>query len=197
MIKMILSIVEGFDKVGKSKIIKDLSDGKGSSGVYDKTFIYKPPYAGLDLKFNRNQAWILGYSSLDFIIQSGMVNQNYHLIMDRHIASSYVYDRLYGDATNVTNDIVSIDLELLNHFDRVTTYYITHSDIQSAKYIYENKNSDHNDKLDYFDDFSAYWDLYNRSTTLFNNFFHDFEMNASLVRLKSVSDETGFITKYI
>ncbi len=194
---MIVSIIEGFDRVGKTKIQEDLFDKEKVGGLYDKTFIYKPPYRGLDLKFNRNQAWILGYSVLDFICQSGMIHYPYHLLMDRHIASSYVYDRLYGDAENVTDDVVLEDLRLLGEFDRFSMYYVTHSSHRSAHYIYDNKNSGHTDKLDLFDSFADYWEFYEQSDALFNEFFSKFALEKNVIRLSSVSDADGRIINYL
>jgi len=195
---MILSIVEGFERVGKSKLIQDLSEGKGVQGVYDKTFIYKPPYAGLELKFDKTKAgWILGYSALDLIIQSGMVNQNYHMILDRHIASSWVYNRLYGEGEDVDDSVVEKDIDLLNQFDLVNHYFVTHSGVDSARNIYDNTlgKDSHQDKLDRFGGFADYWHVCGVCNDLFYHFYTKFDIG--FVELHSVADSKGYIVRYI
>jgi len=192
---MKLSIVEGFDRVGKTKMATDLLN---RIGEYDRNLFYKPPYAGLELKFDKTKAgWILGYSGLDMLVQSGVSRYNYHMVLDRHIASSWVYNRLYSDGDGVDENVVVADLEVLAKFDKVVHYYICHSNKESAYFIYcaTMEKDTHIDRLDQFSDFDEYWAKYLDAYALFVEFYHKFNIPYS--ELKSVSNQSGYIMEYI
>lgn len=191
---MRISIVEGFDRVGKTKLIKDLCT---LYSEYDKVISYKPPYRGLELKFDKTVAgWILGYSFLDSLIQMKLNNVNYHVVMDRHIASSWVYNRIYGKGSDVNDSVVQEDLRLLDYFTDVGHFYVTHSDKESAMDIYKatsNKET-HTDPLDQFDGFNEYWNSFINADRLFKEFYSKFNLEHS--EMKSVSASNGYILTY-
>ncbi len=192
---MRISIVEGFDRVGKTRVIKDLCNLYRD---YDKVVSYKPPYTGLELKFNKTvSGWVLGYCFLDSLIQTDLVDANYHVIMDRHIASSWVYNRLYGSGDGVDDKVVQEDLRLLSMFRDVEHFYVTHSNMGSALNIYKatSGKETHKDVLDQFEGFNSYWEKFLEADALFKLFYDKFDIPCSI--MKSVSNSDGYILEYI
>ena len=187
--KFSISIVEGFDMVAKSLLINTID--KTFMRVNIPSTVYRCNYDIIDKHLGRNNAWVAGYSALDFVSNmNGSLNLN--IIFDRSFPSSWVYDKLYGNGNLVTDDIIDSYLRELEGLDH-KVYYVRHLNKDSAKRIYESR--DKVDVLDNFASFEAYWETYIEADKLYREFFRTY--NIEPLVFYSLSDSTGKNSKLV
>ena len=175
-----IRIIEGFDFVGKSAVIQNYCNGFA---------YYHADYSVFDKYFNRDMAFMFGYGQFDLLSQVGKHIITTDIVMDRAVASSYVYSRLYINQEEVPNDLIEHYITLIDNFDeRVEFVHASHIDKDSAKRIYDNDKS-HNDILDQFCDFEDYWYHYIRAEELYEEFYTKFGISPT--RFVTKSNENG------
>lgn len=175
-----IRIIEGFDFVGKSAVIQN----------YCKDFAYyHADYSVFDKYFNRDMAFMFGYGQFDLLSQVGKCIITMNIVMDRAVASSWVYSRLYNNQEELPDDLTEHYISLIDNFDeQVEFVHVSHIDKDSAKRIYDNDTS-HNDILDQFYDFEEYWAFYSEAEKLFDEFYIKF--NIIPTRFVTKSNKNG------
>lgn len=178
-----ISVVEGFDMLGKTALANMIENSYKGIGV--ETTTYRCNYKVVDNHLGRNKAWVAGYGAVD-ILKYIKPDKEVNILFDRMIPSSYVYDRIYGKGTNVTDELVR---DLIDNLGNLNTsyYYLEHKDKESAKRIYDFREK--LDVLDEFESFEAYWKTYLLSCELYEEFFEKF--NITPIRFISQSSEDG------
>lgn len=180
MIKSHIVAIEGFDMVGKDYVIKNYKDHDLPNLNY-----YRPDYTLFDSMFSRNDAWVIGYSIIDYLSKSNLVPSKSVYYSDnitcvgfnRFIVSSLVYSELYGGTLHTIENLREIykyySYESLKEkgFD-LTIYHIKHSDISSAmKMMITSKDRSDNEPLDNFKTFETYWMMYEDAEKLFKKYY--------------------------
>jgi hypothetical protein len=180
-------IIEGFDFVGKSAVIKELHNGRS----------YHPDYTLFDKYLSRNAAFMFSYGQVDLLYNLPNNELPKEIIWDRAVISSYVYSRIYKDKV-----IPVIDEDLVFHFfdrlsdisDNIEIDYVYHKDKDSAKRIFES-DKNHNDKLDSFKNFDEYWKTYLKADDLFLYIIKELGSrnynNIKFVMIQTESNESG------
>lgn len=180
MIKSHIVAIEGFDMVGKDYVIKNYKNYNLPNLNY-----YRPDYTLFDSMFSRNDAWVIGYSIIDYLSKSHFVpsksiyyNDNVACVgFNRFIVSSLVYSELYGGNLHTIENLREI-YKYYNYgalrekgFD-LTIYHVKHSDISSAmKMMITSKDRSNNEPLDNFKTFEAYWMMYEDAEKLFKKYY--------------------------
>lgn len=182
-----ISIVEGFDLIGKTALGKMIAESYESIGI--DTTVYRCNYKVIDNHLGRNKAWVAGFGAVD-ILKNMRVDKEVNVLFDRGIPSSYVYDRLYGNAKNVTDELTQDLIENLGNLN-TTFYYLTHESKESALRIYNSR--ERVDVLDEFESFDAYWKTYTLCCELYEEFFSKFDIEPMRFTSKSSEDGT-FVT---
>lgn len=170
--------VEGFDMVGKDYVIKNhLQTPEGIKfGTAWSPKFYRPEYKLFDQMFSRNDAWVIGYSILDFLSQRPTDNTEM-VYFNRFIVSSLVYSELYGgDLHKIDNlrkiyDYYNYDALKDKGFD-IQIYHVRHHDKSSAmRMMITSKDRDNNEPLDNFETFESYWMMYEDAESLFEKYY--------------------------
>lgn len=165
-------IVEGFDMVGKTTAIKNfLPDYDTYFANHDLT----------DKVVGRDKSWVIGYGVLDLLSQ--IHSRDIKLVINRGVASSYVYSILYDDQSSLDERV----LQWYRHNDffvnQVGHIYVSHFNEVSARQIYENslhRETNPNElsaKYDRFNSFEEYWELYQEADRLFNQTYRKLGIN--------------------
>ena len=157
-------IVDGFDIVGKSTLMKELlPDYK----------LWYPTHDLSDKILGRHESWVLGYAVLDYLSQ---VTPSDKIVINRGVFSSYVYMRLYTNKI-FPEDIINWYKSNQFFLENIGHIYVKHEDVDSAKLLYESSKSREkssnpvSDKYDSFRTFSDYWVLYNKADLLFREIY--------------------------
>lgn len=156
-----LVLVEGFDMVGKSTLIKEL---------YPNHSKYHATHDLTDETVGRDNSWTIGYGVVDMLSQmysNGIPN----LVIDRGVISSYVYTKLSGK---------EFDSKIMEYYknnkffkENIRHILVVHQDKVSAKLIYDRSQSRTlnpnkiSAELDKFDTFGEYWKQYEKAMNLF------------------------------
>lgn len=156
-------IVEGFEMVGKTSYAKTLAERTNN-------FIYHADHDLTDKTVGRNNSWTIGYGIFDLLSH---IPTEETIIIDRHVASSYVYQKLYGPEGELYSEV--IDYYKNNKFfhDSVTHIHVQHESKEEALKIFEksktrDKNSNElSNKYDQFDNFEEYWSRYSKAQEYF------------------------------
>lgn len=156
-------IIEGFDGVGKDWYVHKM--------LSDKEF-YRPNHDLFDKFIGRQESWVIGASIFDFL--SRISKTSVEVVINRCIASSLVYSEMYNGKLHLHPNLNKLIEFYKNnkHFQQANHLHICHSDMASARKIYEcvNKRPD-NDEYDVFDGFSEYWKNYCYAETLFAKYY--------------------------
>lgn len=162
--------VEGFDMVGKDYVIKNhLKVPEGSS-------FYRPEYKLFDQMFSRNDAWVIGYSILDFLSQRP-TNETEMIFFNRFIISSLVYSELYGgDLHKIENlrkiyEYYNYDALKSKGFDIEINHVCHESQSSAMRMMITSKNRSDNEPLDNFETFESYWMMYEDAENLFKKYY--------------------------
>lgn len=165
-----ITIIEGFDMVGKDTFIRETNH---------KSKIYHPSHDLTDATIGRDQSWVLGHSIVEFLEQTkGILNEEESLVINRCIASSIVYTRIYNNH-NLPKEVV--DWYKNNQFfkNEIRHIYIKHKNEKTAKMIYQlsqtRKVPDNlvSAKLDKFNSFDDYWRMYSFANLKFLEAFNE------------------------
>lgn len=170
-----LLIVDGYEMTGKTHYINKLLDTnynyvllKNNYELFnDRILPYK--YRG-----------IIGLSKLSTLndistshTSSNLLNLTF--ILDRSIASTYVYNEYYNQGISEVDmaNLVRIFKDMTINYE-VEYIHKCHKDIESAKYLYNKSLSDncHNDDYDRSYNFYEYYSKYKKFEELFK-FFYD------------------------
>lgn len=159
-------VVEGFDMVGKSTWVNEVL------GTYQQ---YTPDHDLTDSTVGRSNSWTIGYGIFDLLSQVGYSGEG--IVINRGVASSYVYPQIYNQNPL---DLQVIEWYKGNKFfkEETSVLYFFHESQESARVIYENsqkrqKNPNKlSDKMDQFKDFEDYWSTYTKAHRLFVEAFN-------------------------
>lgn len=187
---MNVSILEGFDYVGKTAV-RDI--------LIKSTMSYRPSYEFLDNYVGRDKAWMLGYGCADFLryLKGSGLEVTGDIVLDRSPISSYVYSRIYEDQDPISRDITLEFVKILSEsVSSINIYYTTHTSRSSAQYIYENAPG-HNDPMDYFKTFDEYLSMHTVASKeyyyILNDIYNLGLSNVHIIVARTKSDETGRI----
>lgn len=158
-------IVEGFEMVGKTSYAKSLYSPDGTRPI-----IYHADHDLTDKTIGRNNSWAIGYGIFDLLSHSDIKET---IIIDRHVASSYVYPKLYGLNSELNPEIVEYYKNSEFFHKSVTHIHIQHESKEEALKIFEKsktreKNANElSNKYDQFDNFEEYWGRYSKAQEYF------------------------------
>lgn len=168
-------IFEGFEMTGKTYMIDQMSKEMFDLDYYpyqdkvDWSVIYS------DKILKRGNRYILGLRDIDNFGYNHADHEK--MLLDRSIASSYVYQQFYAQDHDYDSfdDVVESFNNIINKNNiKVLFIYKYHYSIKDAKTIYNKSNSDsnHEDKYDKFSSFEDYYRTYCKFHRLFFDFFH-------------------------
>lgn len=171
-----IRIVEGFEKVGKTSFARHVCEEIGGR-------IWHPTHDLIDQTIGRQDSWTLGYAVLDYIIQ---IPQEYPVIIDRHVVSSYVYTYYYNKKIL---DPKIADFYKNNAFYKecVTHYHVQHRDKSTAEEIFNSSKSREANpnrlsaQYDKFSTFEDYWNQYKLFQELFLETYQRLEIYPTIV----------------
>lgn len=153
-------IIDGFDMVGKTSYIK--SNLKGAK-------YWHPTHDLTDSTIGRVSSWSLGYGVLDFLSQTSL---DQDIVIDRGVASSYVYNLLYIHK-KLPKEVIQYYRDWKWFHKEVKYIHIRHSSENSARKIFsrgQTRGTAQNElsaKYDRFRNFDQYWDRYLEAEKLF------------------------------
>lgn len=182
-----LCIIEGFDMVGKTTFIKNfMSDFK----------YYHPNHDITDCTVGRDHSWTIGYGIIDFFSQVG--TDNIKAVIDRGIASGYVYRRLYHgiDVLDPIMDVVEW-YSYSDFFKSLCHIHICHYNKDTAREIYEKSQSREANPnavsaaLDKFYNFEAYWDYYCKAEKFYDIVYEMLKIKPIRVASLPSNDDEG------
>lgn len=182
---MYVQSVDGFDMVGKTAVIKELSSGYAE--------VYHPDYEIYDKYRNRNDAILLAYGQIDWLCKGIATTP---VIFDRMVPSSYVYSQFYNG--NVSYEMCFDMLNKLSKKMPVILCYVCHDSLRSAARIYANDKS-HTESFDQFNSFEDYWETYRKFDEAYRSFYRRLHEDFSAVdndkvkftEYRTVSNEFG------
>jgi len=157
-------IVEGFEITGKTTTMKKMLIPDGYS-------YYHPNHNLTDVTIGRDNSWTIGYGIFDLLSQIDLSNTK--ILIDRGVASSYVYGILNGNPL----DKRVIEWYKNNDFFHrgVSHVIVKHTDMTSARKIYDRCLSERPEnpnelsaKFDRFENFDEYYRKYSYASTLFD-----------------------------
>lgn len=184
--------VDGFDMVGKSKVIENLR----LEGNKVLTVDYEKLYQSVD---KVSESYLVGLSWMDFYSKlESKDRKSIKLVLDRSIPSSYAYSKFYnlkrvslGSYVNLVNSLNPDDIRFI---------YVKHSSKDSARVSYDHaqKDTNHQDPLDKFGSFEKYWDTYLKMDKLYSEYYkisHDAGLLASDIKETTFKEveRTGLI----
>lgn len=187
-------IVDGFEIVGKTSYIKC---------AYPTYQYYHPTHSLTDKTIGRHNSWAIGYGLMDMVCQFNN-DCDFKLVIDRGVASSYVYPFLYNQESTLPTEVLKWYRDNLLLKKRVNFVYLCHKTKDSAKFIYEDalshRMTDTNSlsqKYDTFENFEDYWKTYLRADEMFRSVYNYMEIEPEIVYTQRgfwISSE-GFVSK--
>lgn len=163
-------VVEGFDMVGKTFFMKEhLSQYK----------IFHADHELTDATVGRNNSWTIGYGIFDLMSQTGL-NVSDPIVIDRCVASSFVYSKLFPDggvSKESMDQIVDWYSKCKVFKEDVVHVHVCHYNRCTARKIYE--ASQHREKnpnplsaeLDKYSSFDEYWSAYKLAECWFESVY--------------------------
>ena len=151
------TIVEGFDKVGKTTFIQG---GKGGKGTKLNKLSNQFGHTSMEGQYGIGypQSWVIGAAMIHLVRQANIQED---IVVDRGILSSLVYGEIQENfmgyeyiMTKLLDDMKAINAKVI---------YLRHADKGSANLKYQaslSRDIDANDEYDHFEGFEAYWDKY-------------------------------------
>ena len=167
-------VLEGFEMVGKSYLLNGI---KEKYEEYNQPVLaYRPDWEGSlnDKVISRGNRYIPGIVLFDIWKNLNSTSKP-KLLLDRWLASTYVYSIMYdqeqdckyiSDMIKGHEDAVGSDMKLI-------FIYKCHKNNDEAREFYDMaiNDNDHSDKYDKFEDFEDYYRNYEKADALYRNFF--------------------------
>lgn len=184
-------VFEGFDMTGKSYLLDTIKSELGN-----KVWNYRPDWEGClsDKVVSRGNRYIPGIALFDVwnnLVSNSGSKLEITLLLDRWLASPYVYGMLYDQETDYEtfSDMIIAHEKAVGDL-KVVFIYKCHKDIDEAKRFYDmsTKDSAHEDGYDKFESFDDYYYNYCKADTLYHNFFRDM-CNFKVYCISSMTNE--------
>lgn len=173
-------IFEGFEMTGKSTIMnmlcKDNDNFIAFHNNYDKLTPEILPY---------QYRYVLGlHQIVDTKLYNSVTNSKFIPVLDRSIASSYVYNKLYNQGLSDSDmqEVVDLFRDVTKGMN-VHFIHLSHESEFYASVLYGKslKDNNHKDEYDRFSSFDEYWRRYLVAEELFNKFYDTYISNNWLI----------------
>lgn len=181
---------EGFEMTGKSTSIKKaISHTISKIGTDQDISIYRPSYDSItDDIISKGNRYLLGLGAIDMFRQ--MNDPNKILLLDRWVASSYVYMKYHHQIS----DCLSLDKLIKVHkecSEGLNPLFIHkfHKNEEEAEVMYDmsTRDSNHTDDYDRFSSFEDYWLKYLEHERLFEEFYN--KSRFAVIKITSYSNK--------
>lgn len=157
-------IVEGFEMVGKTTYAQ-----KVVRGLTPRAVLYHADHDLTDKTIGRDNSWTIGYGIFDLLSHADLEET---VVIDRHVASSYAYQKLYG-GTPLSEEVIEYYKNNEFFHNSISHIHIQHLDRDNAFAIYQKSQSrekncnELSNKYDQFESFDQYWERYLRAQEYF------------------------------
>lgn len=163
---MKIKIVEGFEMVGKSVVLKSISHQKA----------YRPDYDIYDKNFeNRESAFMFYFAQSDLFkhLKERGETLPSEIVYDRSTITSYVYSKLYEEHKPIG---MTTALQMFKNYslsldvgESIEIYHVEHSSEESAERIYDSEQTKntHTERYDKFGNFISYMNMYHKANEYF------------------------------
>ena len=167
-------VLEGFEMVGKSYLLNVIKEKYEE--FKQPVLAYRPDWEGSlnDKVISRGNRYIPGIVLFDVWKNLHSINKP-KLLLDRWLASTYVYSIMYDQEQDCKyiSDMIKGHESAVGDNMRLIFIYKCHKTRGDASKFYDMaiRDAEHSDKYDKFEDFNDYYRNYEKADALYRNFF--------------------------